>query len=67
MVDRTDLTGSYDLTLEWTPDIVQPGAVDPNPVSIFSAIRDQLGLTLKPTTAPVDVLLIVSAEPPRTN
>ena len=67
VVDRTELSGSYDLTLKWTPDIVQPGPVDPNPVSIFAAIRDQLGLTLEPTKAPVDVLLIVSAEPPRTN
>jgi uncharacterized protein (TIGR03435 family) len=76
VVDRTDLSGRYDLTLKWTPDMAPPGQAqnaayvppaDPNAVSIFSAIRDQLGLTLEPTKAPLDVLLIVSAEPPGTN
>jgi len=73
VVDRTGLTGRYDIDLNWTPDqAIQrtltgapplPG-IDPNGPSIFTALQEQLGLKLEPTTAPVDVLVIDHVEPP---
>jgi bla regulator protein BlaR1 len=76
VVDRTELSGRYDLTLKWTPDPSTPGllrnagavrTIDPNGPTIFTAVQEQLGLKLEPTQSPVDVLLIVSAEPPSGN
>lgn len=66
IVDRTGLTGRYDFTLEWrapragdTPDLSSP--------DIFTAMPTQLGLRLRPQTAPVGVLTIDSAEMPGGN
>jgi bla regulator protein blaR1 len=71
IVDRTGLTGIYDLQLTWTPEqppIAPPGQVlpplDPNGPSIFTAVEEQLGLRLQATTGPVEVLVIDSAERP---
>ena len=67
VIDRTDLAGAFDVDLEWTPD--SPGAA-PSPdagPSIFTAIQEQLGLKLEPSTAPLDVIVIDSAERPAEN
>ena len=68
VVDRTGLTGLFDIDLEWTPD--PAGATAPPPdagPSIFTAVQEQLGLKLEPATAPIDVIVIDSAEPPQPN
>lgn len=58
--DGTDLRGGYDITLTWTPEEElregQPG------VSLFVALKEQLGLELKEGKVPVDVLTIVRAD-----
>lgn len=65
VVDETGLTGHYDFTLEWsnplnsTPDSFGP--------SIFTAMREQLGLRLEPRHAPVKVVAIDHAEMPGEN
>jgi uncharacterized protein (TIGR03435 family) len=71
VVDRTGLTGIYDLELTWTPeappvgrDGAPPAAFDPNGPSLFTAIQEQLGLKLEATTGPVEVLMIDSADRP---
>src|SRR5262249_22500571 len=50
VLDRTGLTGEYDVNLKWTPDISTPGnnpvPAEPEP-SIFTAIEEQLGLKLE--------------------
>ena len=51
--DETGLTGDYELTLEYGPD-----------VSVFTALREQLGLTLEPSRAPLPVLIVERIEPP---
>ena len=64
--DRTGLQNNFDLEFQWTPD-PRPGADAPAPenaVSIFTALREQLGLKLESTKAPVDVLVIDRAEKP---
>lgn len=72
IVDRTGLTGGFDLDLNWTPDQMPQGApaafpgapplppIDPNGPSIFTAIQEQLGLKLDSTKGPADVLVIDS-------
>lgn len=66
--DGTGLTGQYDFKLGWTPD---PGASpdrpdDPGP-SIFTALTEQLGLSLKATRGPVQVYVIEKIEHPSEN
>ena len=73
VVNGTALDGFYDWTLEWTPatnaapaDAVAPIAT-PDAfagVSLFTALREQLGLKLEARRLPIDVLVIDSAELP---
>jgi uncharacterized protein (TIGR03435 family) len=68
VIDKTGLAGHYDFELRWTPDNVPASAVsDSSGPSIFTALEEQLGLKLEPATAPLDVLVIDSAEPPTPN
>jgi uncharacterized protein (TIGR03435 family) len=76
VVDRTGLTGTFDVDLTWTPDQMSqgrgdlpPGApalppIDPNGPSLFTAIQEQLGLKLESTKGPADMLVIDRAEKP---
>lgn len=67
VLDRTGLRGAFDVDLQWTPDPlprVNGAPFDPGGPSIFTAVREQLGLKLESTKAPVDVLVIDRAEPP---
>lgn len=66
VVDKTGLTGKYDFTLKWTPDMGQgadPPAADAGP-SLFTALQDELGLRLESAKAPVDVIAIDRVELP---
>jgi uncharacterized protein (TIGR03435 family) len=71
VIDKTGLTGKYDLTLRWTPDTGNPpmlnGEPDTSAPSIFTAIQEQLGLKLESTKGPVSVLVIDHAELPTLN
>lgn len=65
VIDRTGLTGPYDVSLAWTPDD-QPAPADSGP-SLFTALQEQLGLRLESTRAPVPVLIIDHLEKPSAN
>jgi uncharacterized protein (TIGR03435 family) len=69
VVDRTGLSGDFDVLLEWTPQIGQAASPEPDPSapSIFTAVQEQLGLKLESTTGPVDVLVIDHVEEPSPN
>ena len=67
VVDRTDLTGAFDVDLEWMPDTSGAAASPDAEASIFTAIQEQLGLKLEPSMAPLDVVVIDSAERPAEN
>jgi uncharacterized protein (TIGR03435 family) len=74
VLDKTGLTGGFDFELEWTPEQMPPAradrpepVVDPTGPSIFTALREQLGLKLESSRAPVDVVVIDSAERPTPN
>ena len=61
VVDRTGLSGGFDLTLEWTPDELSAAS---SGASIFTALQEQLGLKLEPTRGPVEVLVIDQVQRP---
>lgn len=76
VIDKTGLTGFYDLDLIYTPDqipgppggILPPGVqmpvIDPNGPSLSAAIQEQLGLKLESSRGPVDVVVIDRLERP---
>ncbi len=66
VIDRTSLTGNYDITLRWTPDGSQTSDPDAPP-DLFTALQEQLGLKLVQTKAPVDVLVVDHVERPSEN
>ena len=81
VIDRTGLTGPFDVKLEWTPDpgesmgpkgvpppgVEGPPPPDPNGPSIFTAVQEQLGLRLEPSKGPVELIVIDSVEKPSEN
>lgn len=72
VVDKTGLAGGYDFDLRFTPAVNTNGnaaalpAADPGP-SLFTALREQLGLKLDSTKEPVDFFTIDHAERPTDN
>jgi len=69
VIDKTGLTGNYDIDLKWTPDDAPPAAAADGdaPPSIFTALQEQLGLKLEATKGPVDTLVVDHAELPAEN
>jgi bla regulator protein blaR1 len=82
VIDKTGLTGKYDIDLKWTPDPGQgpatpfgpppPGAQlppppDPNGPSLFTALTEQLGLRLEAEKGPAELLVIDRVEKPSEN
>ena len=75
-LDKTGLTGNFDVELTWTPEQAQSdvatvpslGSVrDSSGPSIFTALQEQLGLKLVSGRGPVDVLVVDGAEEPSGN
>ena len=73
VIDRTGLDSAFDLDLEWSSDLglrPAPGGsagaagLSPDGLSLFTALREQLGLELEPGRGSVTILVIDSAEPP---
>jgi uncharacterized protein (TIGR03435 family) len=73
VIDKTELKGSYDFDLKWTPDETQRGPglggmappatesplpADSSSPSIFTAVQEQLGLKLESSKGPVETLVI---------
>jgi uncharacterized protein (TIGR03435 family) len=72
VIDKTGMTGDYDIALNWTPD---QGAANASGIdtgtpsesfgpSIFTAVQEQLGLRLEAQKGQVEHLVIESAEKP---
>jgi uncharacterized protein (TIGR03435 family) len=66
VIDRTGLTGDFDLDLSYTPESPTRGAIGvaADGPSIFTALQEQLGLKLDSQRGPVDVFVIDRAERP---
>jgi uncharacterized protein (TIGR03435 family) len=79
VIDKTGLTGYYDMALTYTPAGDQlpqgpppPGApapppIDPDGPSFFTALQEQLGLKLDNQRGPVEVVVIDSISQPTEN
>jgi uncharacterized protein (TIGR03435 family) len=71
VVDRTGLSGKFDWSIEFTPDL-PPGTggnfkPDDTGPTFLEAMRDQLGLKLDAATGPVRVLIIDHVQEPSPN
>ncbi len=80
VTDQTGLGGEFDVDLDWTPYQLPPAPAflalpdaplaprsDPDWPSLFTAVREQLGLSLEPGRGAADVLVIDRAEWPAAN
>ena len=79
VVDATGLSRGFDFSLNWIPSHSHPAAndigngqttasvPDDSGISLFTALKEQLGLELKPRTAPLDVILVDHVEQPSEN
>jgi uncharacterized protein (TIGR03435 family) len=74
VLDRTGLTGRFDLDLTYTPEAftaaalarrgtTAPGGVDPDGPSIYTALQEQLGMRLQSQRTAVEVLVIDAIRP----
>ena len=66
VIDKTGLTGAYDLRLQWAPDLTGAPDSDTFP-SLFTALQEQLGLKLRPNKGPVKTLFVDHLERPSEN
>jgi bla regulator protein blaR1 len=57
VVDKTGLKGAYAFTLDWASD-----ANHPRSDALVAALKDQLGLDLKPGTVPKEMLIVDHVE-----
>jgi uncharacterized protein (TIGR03435 family) len=76
VIDKTELTGDYDIKLEWTPDANEGGAfrgaevheeARPEGPSLYTALQEQLGLKLESSKGMVEILTVDKAEKPTGN
>jgi len=69
VINKTGLTGIYDLTLTYAPnptDTAADSAAASGP-TVFTALEEQLGLRLEPAKGPVPILIIDSVDRPSEN
>ncbi len=77
VIDKTGLTGRYDIELKWTPDenamrgpgegperppSETPAPPDNSGPSLFTAVQEQLGLKLESSKGPVGILVVDHVE-----
>ena len=68
VIDRTGLSGNFDVDVTYTPDNpVVDASNAPNAPSLMTALREQLGLKIEPSKAPVEVLVIDRVRQPTEN
>ena len=67
VVDKTGLTGFYEVDLTYAPDLPPGAEIDPNIPSLFTALREQLGFRLVAETGPVDTFVVESVQRPSEN
>ena len=67
VIDKTGLTGTYNLKFEATPEYRINKDPQPEDISLFDAVQDQLGLKLERQRAGIEVLVVDHIERPSEN
>jgi uncharacterized protein (TIGR03435 family) len=67
VIDKTGITRTFDVELRWNAEELAAAPLVDEAPSIFTALRDQLGLKLEAARRPVDVLVVESAKRPAEN
>jgi uncharacterized protein (TIGR03435 family) len=67
VVDRSGLTGEFDIDLIYQSDLVAGGGPRFDAPPLPTALRDQLGLKLEPGRGPIDVVVIDAVQQPADN
>ena len=67
VVDKTGVTGRYDIGLVWSPDLAAPSGEPDAPPPLLTAVQEQLGLKLEGGKDPVQVFVIDRLTPPAAN
>ena len=79
VLDKTGLSGEFEIKLTWTPEVGHAGGLagPPSPdaapptdnsgPTIFPAVQEQLGLRLESTKGPVQMIVIDKVEKPSEN
>lgn len=65
VIDRTGLTGRYDVSLSWAPEMDTDDAQ--SGPSIFTAVQEQLGVKLESAKEPVETVVIDRIDRPTEN
>jgi uncharacterized protein (TIGR03435 family) len=64
VLDKTGLSAQYDFTLSYAPDHGGSGdGSDSLPESVFTALREQLGLDLEPQRSEIEFIVVDHLEP----
>jgi uncharacterized protein (TIGR03435 family) len=67
VLDRTALSGLYDIRLQFVDEPPDAPLSDSTGLSVFAALQEQLGLKLESTKGPVEFLVIDHVERPTAN
>jgi uncharacterized protein (TIGR03435 family) len=62
VLNKTGLTGSYEMPLDWAAENAPTGNDVPTLPSLFTALQEQLGLKLEPAKGPVETLIVDHAD-----
>ncbi len=66
VIDRTGLTGTYDISLDWKPEQEQGAGAGTAP-DLLTAIQEQWGLKVEPSKGPVEFVVVDHVEEPSAN
>ena len=64
VIDETRLPGAYRFVLTWDPNSGSVDRAADDRASLFTALREQLGLSLDSRKGPIEFLVVDSAERP---
>ena len=68
VLDKTGLTGTYDIQFEATPQFrIDQNPDDAHDISALTAVKEQLGLKLQAAKDPVNVIIVDHVEEPSAN
>ena len=64
VIDKTGITGKYNINLDWTSDDAAGDSGESSDASLLTALQEQLGLKLESAKGPVDTVVVDHIEMP---